>query len=100
MTGNRRPLNLLPNQAARRPLSAAASRPGFAMNDIYVEETGTENGVPERISVDQTPLEIPLGEDEPQLTSAADTTPEAAERRDRAGCPCPRRGDARTGQGV
>jgi ATP-dependent DNA helicase RecG len=46
--------------------------------EIYVEETGTENGVPERLSVDQTPLEIPLGEDEPQLTSAADTTPEAA----------------------
>ena len=57
------------------PPAEAPERDG---EDIYVEETGTENGVPERISVDQTPLEIPLGEDEPQLTSAADTTPEAA----------------------
>ena len=56
----------------------AAEAPEREGEDIYVEETGTENGVPERISVDQTPLEIPLGEDEPQLTSAADTTPEAA----------------------
>ena len=52
---------------------------GGVDDDIYVEETGSENGVPEKITVDQTPLEIPQGEDEPQLTSAADTTPEAAD---------------------
>ena len=60
---------------AAEPTAAAVERDE---EDIYVEETGTENGVPERIGVDHTPLEIPLGEDEPQLTSAADTTPEAA----------------------
>ena len=64
--------------AAEPAAEPAATTTDFDDDDIYVEETGTENGVPERISVDQTPLEIPLGEDEPQLTSAADTTPEAA----------------------
>jgi ATP-dependent DNA helicase RecG len=46
---------------------------------IVVVETGSFADVPERITIDQEPLEIPLGDDEPQLTSAADTTPEAAE---------------------
>jgi ATP-dependent DNA helicase RecG len=63
--------------ATPEPSPAPAAERG-ADDDISVEETGTVNGVPERVSVDQTPLEIPLGEGEPQLTSAADTTPEAA----------------------
>jgi ATP-dependent DNA helicase RecG len=46
---------------------------------VHVEETGASSDVPEKITIDQTPLEIPAGEDEPQLTSAADTTPEAAD---------------------
>jgi ATP-dependent DNA helicase RecG len=46
---------------------------------IYVEETGTVEDVPEKITVDQTPLEIPPGDEEPQLTRAADTTPAAAD---------------------
>lgn len=44
-----------------------------------VVETGSEAGVPERITVDQTPLEIPAGDEEPRLTYAADTSATDAE---------------------
>lgn len=60
------------------PLPLSPSHPADRRSDTPSEgtviETGSEAGVPEKISVDQTPLEIPLGDDKPTLTAAADTT--------------------------
>ncbi len=52
-----------------------------------VLETGSSAAVPEKITVDQTPLEIPLGDDEPQLTYAADTSALAADEQTQGAVP-------------
>ena len=52
-----------------------------------VLETGSSAAVPEKITVDQTPLEIPLGDDEPQLTYAADTSALAADEQTHGAVP-------------
>ena len=52
-----------------------------------VTETGSAAAVPEKITVDQTPLEIPLGDEEPQLTYAADTTVVDAEEQTQQAVP-------------
>jgi ATP-dependent DNA helicase RecG len=69
-----------PPAPAPAPVSESAAADEDMEDEINVEEIGADQDVPERITVDRTPLEIPPGEGEAQLTGAADTTPEAADK--------------------